>query len=158
MIKKTQGNNPAIVYGKKAQALFNLLTKSGIVGAEGVITLDLLDTEVKISEKSAIGNLLQEWLGQWMKDNKFFYRVNANTQVFPDFYLGKKDDLDLLEVKTFDFTKSPNFDIANFDAYTRSLETKAYRLNADYLIMGYTLLNGSMNLRGLKPAVSSSFW
>jgi hypothetical protein len=39
------------------------------------------------------------------------------------------------------------FDIANFDAYVRSLRTHAYRLNADYLIFGYTLENGVLMLK-----------
>jgi hypothetical protein len=45
----------------------------------------------------------------------------------------------LLEVKAFDYDAGPNFDIANFDAYTRSLRVNAYRLDADYLIFGYTM-------------------
>jgi type II restriction enzyme len=134
------------LYGKKSQLLFDRLKKAGIVGAKGIIKLDLLKTEVKISGKSSVGNLLEEWLGQWMKANKIYCRVGHNSQEFPDFYLNAVDDADLLEVKTFDFTKSPNFDIANFDAYVRSLRTKAYRLDADYLIMGYTLLNGEIKI------------
>lgn len=133
-------------YGKKSLSLFNRLKKSGVVGAKGIIKLDLLGTEVKISGKSSVGNLLEEWLGQWMKKNRVYCRVGHNSQEFPDFYLSGKNDGDLLEVKTFDYTKSPNFDIANFDAYTRSLKTKAYRLDADYLIMGYTLLNGAIEI------------
>ncbi len=63
-----------------------------------------------------------------------------NTQEFPDFMLHpKQDDKDLLELKVFDGSKSPNFDIANFDAYVRSLRQHAYRLHADYLIFAYLL-------------------
>jgi type II restriction enzyme len=81
-----------------------------------------------------------------MKNEKFFYRVNKNSQEFPDFYLSKRNDRDFLEVKTFDYTKNPNFDIANFDAYIRSLKTKAHRLDADYLIMGYSLSEGIIKI------------
>lgn len=135
-------NSITRIYGAKSVKLFKALKKAGIVGTKGTIKLNLLNTDVDISDKSAVGNLLQEWLGRWMENNDIFFRVNKNTQEFPDFYLSKSKDLDLLEVKTFDYANSPNFDVANFDAYTRSLRTKAYRLNADYLIMGYSLSKG----------------
>ena len=52
---------------------------------------------------------------------------------FPSLPLGT---VNLLEVKAF--TRSPNFDVANFSAYARSLRTHAYRLDAKYLIFKYT--------------------
>ncbi len=127
------------MYGIKAQELLKLLQEKGIVGAEGSIKLELLETNVNISDKSAAGNLLQEWLGHWMSLNGVYNRENVNSQMFPDFYLSDEEERDLLEVKTFDYVKSPNFDVAQFDAYVRSLRTKAFRLDADYLIMGYSL-------------------
>ena len=54
-----------------------------------------------------------------------------------------------MEVKTFDFRSSANFDVANFEAYCRSIETKAYRLDADYLIFAYDLVNGQFKIRKL---------
>jgi len=137
------------MYGQKAQDLFNLLKAKGIVGAEGHIQLELLGTEVNVSDKSAAGNLIQEWLGQWMILNGVYNRSNENTQAFPDFYLSEENTVDLLEVKTFDYVNSPNFDVAQFDAYVRSLRTNAFRLEADYLILGYSLSNGVIKINDI---------
>jgi type II restriction enzyme len=134
------------MYGNKAKSLVRKLKREGIVGAEGEISFDLLEVEVDISDKSAVGNLLQEWLGEWMTVNEIYHRNNENSQMPPDFYLGRSEEKDLLEVKTFDHIKSPNFDVANFDAYVRDLRDKAFRLDADYLIMGYTLNNGAIKI------------
>jgi len=109
------------MYGSKAQYLYDLLKEKGIIGAQGSIKLELLDTEVNVNDKSAAGNLIQEWLGQWMTLNGVYHRVDTNSQIFPDYYLGENNQTDLLEVKTFDYVKSPNFDVAQFDAYVRSL-------------------------------------
>lgn len=137
------------MYGSKAQHLYNLLKEKGIIGAQGSIKLELLDTEVNVNDKSAAGNLIQEWLGQWMTLNGVYYRVDANSQIFPDYYLGENNQTDLLEVKTFDYVKSPNFDVAQFDAYVRSLRDQAYKLDADYLILGYSLSNGVLKINDI---------
>jgi type II restriction enzyme len=136
-------------YGSKAQNLFDKLKAGHIIGAKGKISLELLNLIIDINDKSATGNLLQEWLGAWMKQNGIYFRTDDNTQVFPDFYLGKGNTSELLEVKTFDYDKSPNFDVAPFDAYVDSLKTKPYRLDADYLILGYTLENGVLKIKDL---------
>ena len=41
--------------------------------------------------------------------------------------------------RTFDFDASANFDLANFYAYCRSVRTKGYRRDADYLVVAYSL-------------------
>jgi len=129
--------------------LFQLLQQKGVKTSEGTIHFDFMDVNVEVSDKSSVGNLLQEWLGAWMKKYGYYYRESTNSQIPPDFYLGENDKLDLLEVKSFDYSKSPNFDIANFDAYTRSLLTDSYRLDADYLIFGYSLENGKITVKDL---------
>ena len=137
------------MYGTKALELYELLKRHGIVGAEGSISLTLMGTELKVNDKSATGNLLQEWLGEWMTLNGVYNRGNPNTQEFPDFYLSDDDRVNLLEVKAFDFANTPNFDVAQFDAYTRSLRTEAYKLDVDYLILGYSLSNGVIKINGI---------
>lgn len=137
------------MYGTKAENLLKKLKKAGIVGAEGEISLSLLNVKVDISDKSAIGNLLQEWLGQWMTINNIYHRSNENTQMPPDFYLSPNENTDWLEIKTFDYSKSPNFDVANFDAYVRDIKNKPFRLDADYLIMGYSLNNGIVKINDI---------
>lgn len=116
----------------------------------GNIKFDFLSVVVNIQEKSAIGDLFQEWFAQWLKVNNINFRTSTNTQEFPDFFLdATSNQTNLLEVKTFDFSRSANFDVANFEAYCRSLKTKAYRLDADYLIFAYLLTNGQFKIEKL---------
>lgn len=137
------------MYGNKSKDLLKKLKEAGIVGAEGGISLSILNVKVDISDKSAIGNLLQEWLGQWMTINNIYHRSHENSQMPPDFYLTTNEKTDWLEIKTFDYIKSPNFDVANFDAYVRDIKDKAFRLDADYLIMGYSLNNGIIKINDI---------
>lgn len=134
------------MYSEKTQNLFLKLIEANVVGASGEITLDFLNIKLKINDKSSIGYLIQEWLAEWMKRNNIYFRENENSQMPPDFYLGKDDIFNLLEIKAFDYSKGPNFDIANFDAYVRDIEDNAFRINADYLIFGYTLVEGVLRI------------
>lgn len=119
-----------------------LITEECIIGKIGYIQFTLNDVSVKINSKDTVGNLFQEWLKQWLKTSDIEHCENENRQKFPDFYLNLEDrQTGLLEVKTFDYDKSPNFDIANFDAYCNSLLTDAYRLDSKYLIFGYSMSN-----------------
>ena len=133
----------------EAQTLYDALRANGIIGAEGRIQLELLGARVDVNDKSAVGNLLQEWLGRWMTQNGIYNRVNQNSQMFPDFYLSEDNRLGLLEVKTFDHATAPNFDVAQFDAYVRALRTDAHKLDADYLIFGYSLSNGVIKIQDI---------
>jgi hypothetical protein len=54
-----------------------------------------------------------------------------------------------LEIKAYNFDATPAFDIANFDSYCRSLETKPYRLDADYIIFGYKMKVGIITIKGI---------
>jgi hypothetical protein len=118
-----------------ATRLFETLRDKGIVGAHGKTSFSLGGITTPAKDISVIGNLIQDWLAEFMRQNKIYFNQPANSQEFPDFYLSKSSTSDLLEVKCF--TRSPNFDIANFSAYCRSLRTHAHRLDADYLIFKY---------------------
>ena len=132
------------------EQIYNLLIQNKITQSQGKINFEFLDVSVNIKEKSAIGDLFQEWLAQWMESNQIEYRTSANTQEFPDFFLDPQSNKqNLLEIKTFDFNRSANFDVANFEAYCYSITTKAYRLNADYLIFAYTLDKGNFRIEKL---------
>lgn len=123
-----------------SQELFNKLMEYGIVGQKGEINFVLKDLSIKITSRDTVGNLIQDWLKQWMMTQNIDFEVNDNSQVFPDIYLDKHNKKQgLLEIKTFDFDRGPGFDIANFDAYCNSLMTSAYRLDSDYLIIGYKM-------------------
>ena len=137
------------MYGSKAQSIYDLLIESGIIDSPGHIKLELLGVGFAILDKSSIGNLLQEWLGVWLTVNRIYHRSNKNSQMPPDFYLNESDECDWLEIKSFDYETAPNFDVANFDAYTRDLIDKPYRLDADYLIFGYLLNKSGLIIKNL---------
>lgn len=95
--------------------------------------------------KSIIGNVIQSWLQSFMRANDIYYRLVDNTQEFPDFFLDSElNNSNLLEVKCF--TKSPNFDVANFLSYCHSIIEKPYRLNADYLILEYSVSDAGITI------------
>lgn len=123
-----------------AQQLFEKLKAAGIEDKTGMTVFTFLGVDTKIRARSTVGYVFQDWLENWMKSNDISCRVPDNSQEFPDFYLDpNNNDKHLLEVKTFDADASANFDVANFDAYTRSLKTKAYRLDSHYLIFSYKM-------------------
>lgn len=47
-----------------AQELYNLLRQQNIIGSNGEIIFNLLNLTIKINQKSAIGDLFQEWLAE----------------------------------------------------------------------------------------------
>jgi type II restriction enzyme len=134
----------------KASQILQILVNDKIKDSTGNIIFNFLGTSVNINEKSAIGDLFQEWLAEYFRHKKIYFRTKNNTQEFPDFLLNPQSDHeDLLEIKTFDYTKAPNFDGANFESYCRSLKDSAYRLDANYLIFGYQLVNSQFSIRDI---------
>lgn len=119
-----------------AQLLFNQLKKSGIIGATGQAYFELHGLKTQVHDSSIVGSVIQEWLKAFMQKNGIAHRMKKNSQEFPDFLMhSANDQIDMLEVKCF--KDAPNFDVANFMAYCRSLTTHPYRLDADYLIFEY---------------------
>ncbi|MFL2950585.1 MAG: NgoBV family restriction endonuclease [Candidatus Thalassarchaeaceae archaeon] len=103
----------------------------------GKITLSLGGLKIRVREADSVGNLLQEWFGAWAQENQFRIEPQADTQVFPDFYVG--DEKAYLEVKAWRKENSPAFDIANFDSYCESILVTPERIYADYLIFSYEI-------------------
>jgi NgoBV restriction endonuclease len=125
------------------QLFRKLVEEYHLIGQTGIIQFTLKDLTIKIETKDTRGNLIQEWLKEWMKKEKIEFEENTNSQTFPDIYLNVKDKTKgLLEIKTFDFNRGPGFDLANFDSYCNSLLENAHRLDSDYLILAYQM-NGS---------------
>lgn len=116
--------------------LYDKLIASGIIGASGTTYFELHGIKTLVQDNSVIGNIIQEWLASFMKQHKINFSVPDNSQEFPDYFVDESNsDHGLLEVKCF--KKSPNFDIANFMAYCRSLSEEPRRLDAHYLIFEY---------------------
>lgn len=131
-----------------AQNFYNEIYND-VVGKTGHITFELNEIPVTINTKDSIGHMLQDLTEAWANKNDIYLRPNPSTQEFPDFYLTESDQDDLLEVKAFDFKASPNFDIANFETYIYSLLKEPKKLDASYLIFGYSLINGVVKVEEL---------
>ncbi len=135
-----------------AQQIYNkLINEDRILDIEGRITFDFGDVNIIVKQKDVVGNIIQEWVQGWLEKNEIEYAPSENTQMPPDFFLNP-DDLtkDLLEVKAFNRSASPAFDIADFRAYQREIVEQPYMLYADYLIFGYDMDdNGIVTIKDL---------
>jgi type II restriction enzyme len=130
-----------------ASELYNELVENFKIKEKiGSVEIKLGNITAKYNGKDAIGDLLQEWLGEWMKSKNFYFRTKVNTQEFPDFLLDTTDDKGLLEIKTFNANATPAFDIANYNSYCKSLLKNPERLNADYLILSYKMENSELSV------------
>ena len=124
-----------------AQQIYDkLVNEDRILEIEGRITFDFGDVNIVVKQKDVVGNIIQEWVQGWLDKNGIEYAPSENTQMPPDFFLNP-DDLtqNLLEVKAFNRSASPGFDIADFRAYQREIVAHPYMLHADYLIFGYDM-------------------
>lgn len=117
-----------------------LLDEDKLLEIEGQIKFSLGDVDIIVKQKDVVGNIIQEWLQGWMDKREIEYALNDNTQMPPDFFLNPDDKTtDLLEVKAFNRSASPGFDIADFRMYEEEIIEKPYMLNVDYLIFGYDM-------------------
>ena len=112
----------------------------------GSVEIILGNIKAKYNGKDAIGDLLQDWLGKWFDSMNYDYRIKTNTQEFPDFLLNDNDSTGFLEIKTFNADASPAFDIANFDSYCTSLLSVPERIEADYLILSYKMIDHQLEI------------
>jgi len=90
---------------KSAVHLYASLINNKIKEIEGRITFELINLTLPVNEKNPIGSLIGEWVGKWMRHSSIYFRTNENSQIPPDYYLGKNDHSDFLEVKCFDYEK-----------------------------------------------------
>lgn len=112
----------------------------------GSVQMKLGNITAKYNGKNAIGDLLEDWIGNWLTSKNYYYRTETNTQKFPDFLLDETNDKGLLEIKTFNANATPAFDIANFTSYCKSLLINPERLDADYLILSYKMENTELRI------------
>ena len=123
-----------------AQEIFEkLLNEDKILSMSGKIEFFFGGVNIIVKQKDIVGNVIQEWLQGWLDKNKIFYSVNKNSQMPPDFFLSEDKTKNLLEVKAFNRSASPGFDIADFRMYAQEIINKPYMLHADYLIFGYDM-------------------
>lgn len=122
-----------------AQQLLDELLNLNLENAIGRINFNMAGINIIINQTDIVGNSLQAWLGEYLKHKNYYFRTPDNTQAFPDFYLSEKNNEGLLEVKSFNFDATPGFDIANFESYVESVKQQPYKLEANYLIFGYSM-------------------
>lgn len=117
-----------------------LLNEDKILSLRGQIQFHLGDVDIIVKQKDVVGNIIQEWLQGWLDKRGIDYSLNDNSQMPPDFFLNPSDlTTDLLEVKAFNRSASPGFDIADFRMYEEEIIEKPYMLDVDYLIFGYDM-------------------
>ena len=123
------------------QEVFGMLVQEDkILEINGQIRFFLGDIDIIVKQKDVVGNIMQEWVQGWLEHRKIKYAVNPNSQMPPDFFLNPDDrKVDLLEVKAFNRSASPGFDIADFRMYANEIVSKPYMLDVDYLIFGYDM-------------------
>jgi NgoBV-like restriction endonuclease len=127
------------------QQIYELLHTKKITSEIGNLTFNLAGVSFSVQTKDVVGGILQEWLENYLILNQVQFNKPSNSQDWPDLILLPQNEH--LEVKAFDYTKSPNFDIANFDAYTRSLLSHPERLDTDHIIFGYISNGTTISIR-----------
>lgn len=124
-----------------AQGVYDtLINEDRILELQGQIKFFFGDVDIIVKQKDVVGNIIQEWLQGWLDKRGIEYAPSENTQMPPDFFLNPDDTTrDLLEVKAFNRSASPGFDIADFRMYEEEIVEKPYMLDVDYLIFGYDM-------------------
>lgn len=133
------------------QVYDRLLNVDKIKTVEGQIRFYLGDVSIIVRQKDVVGNIIQEWLEGWLRKNNIAFAPNINTQMPPDIFLNPDNHTeDLLEVKAFNYSASPGFDIADFKAYAREILENPYMLHTKYIIFGYSMNDeGIVTIRDL---------
>lgn len=124
-----------------AEELYNkLLNEYDIKSVNGYIKFNLGQHEMIVNTKDVVGNIIENWVKDWMFDNDIEFESNPNTQTKPDVYLIPDDhSKGLLEIKAFDYTKSANFDIADFKGFANEVIQRPFLIDLDALIFGYKM-------------------
>lgn len=124
-----------------AQQVYDkLMNEDRILEIQGQIRFFLGGVDIIVKQKDVVGNIIQEWLQGWLDKRGVAYAPSENTQMPPDFFLNPDDRTkDLLEVKAFNRSAAPGFDIADFRMYEEEIIAKPYMLDVDYLIFGYDM-------------------
>lgn len=117
-----------------------LVNEDRIQEINGQIKFYLGDVDIVVRQRDVVGNIMQEWLQGWLDKRGIEYAPSENSQMPPDFFLNPDDKTrNLLEVKAFNRSGSPGFDIADFRMYAEEILEKPYMLDVDYLIFGYDM-------------------
>ena len=116
-------------------------TREQLEKKQGTIAINFANHPIIYSGNDIIGNSLQEWLPSWFSHLKVDIKPGAHSQEFPDFvanFNGIKCDI---EVKAWNYNNNPAFDIANFHSFVQQTYSSPGKINAYFIILGYTPAN-----------------
>lgn len=117
-----------------------LINDDKILTQKGRITFHLGDINIIVRQRDVVGNIMQEWVEGWLKQNHVDFAPSENTQMPPDFFLDPDDKRrNLMEIKAFNYKAAPGFDIADFRMYEQEIAQKPWMLDVTYLIFGYDM-------------------
>lgn len=113
------------------------ITRDELENKYGSIFVNFNNRNVRYTGNDVVGNCLQEWLPNWFEYMGVDIIPNESTQEFPDFVARFTNTHNDVEIKCWNASGSPAFDLANFNSYVRTLYIDPRKLNADYFILGY---------------------
>jgi hypothetical protein len=125
-----------MTHSKSAQNIYKKVQTGKIKNSTGSMLFTLGKLSITLESMDIVGGVIQDWFGEWLKREKILFTKPENTQSFPDFIIGRND---YLEIKCFNYSAGPAFDIANYGAYIESLLLHPERLDASYLIFAYSM-------------------
>ena len=108
------------------------------------IICNFLGLSFKLNNKDILGNVFQEWFYKFLDKKNIAWDSPENTQKYPDVILS---DNHFLELKSFNYKSSPAFDLADFKSLVDDLIVNPKRLDSDYLIFGYQVLDKKIILK-----------
>lgn len=112
--------------------------------AKGSITFKLRDFSINVRQNNVVGNILEEWLADWMTSRSIPH-IHNHKQASPDFWLNPEDtESDWLEIKSF--TGSPNFDLAAFRSFINLIISEPWKLQSNYLLIKYRMEDGIVTI------------
>ena len=113
------------------------LTKERLEGQHGTISITFANRSHVYSGNDVIGNCLQEWLPDWFQYLGVDIKKGEGSQKFPDFVATFNGTEYAIEVKAWNITNAPAFDLANFNSFLDTTFEEPGKLNAYYFILGY---------------------
>lgn len=120
-----------------SQQVYDQLIADLAQSNSGAITFSLSNVDLVVKQPNVVGNIIEEWLDQWMTSHNFDHVYN-HEQASPDFWLDPDNrNHDWLEIKSFQ--GAANFDVGNYMSYINEVIEKPWKLDADYLCIRYSM-------------------
>ena len=114
----------------------------------GSINFQLGNIRVGVKRRDIMGEIIQDWVCEWLEQTRITFVANPLRQKPPDIYLNPKNlRSGWLEIKAFNRSENPRFSIAAFDFFMEDCIRRPWHLDADYLIFGYVLNEETGDLR-----------